>query len=285
MRFFRILSSSLLLISLGIALAFCTQNQVPNKPSCEILNKSGNTLSSRFNVPTGFERIAVEKASFAEYLRNIPLKLDGSKVKYFDGTEKPSDGVYCAVIDLPIGKSDIHHCADAVMHLRVEYLFQKGDFQNIHFNFTNGFKAEYSKWMDGYRIKVAGNNCSWEKTAKAENSRKVFDKFMEMVYSYAGTASLAKELKSVSVSEMHIGDVFIRGGSPGHAVIVVDMSENKKTGEKLFMLAQSYMPAQEIQILINPNDTKISPWYKTNFPTQLETPQYIFERNELKRFP
>ena len=46
---------------------------------------------------------------------------------------------------------------------------------------------------------------------------------------------------------MQIGDVLIQGGSPGHAVIVVDMAENPATGEKLYLLAQSYMPAQDIQ--------------------------------------
>ncbi|WP_334296195.1 DUF4846 domain-containing protein [Clostridioides difficile] len=39
---------------------------------------------------------------------------------------------------------------------------------------------------------------------------------------------------------MKIGDVFIVGGSPGHASIIMDMAENEKTGEKVFMIAQSY---------------------------------------------
>ena len=40
---------------------------------------------------------------------------------------------------------------------------------------------------------------------------------------------------------MQIGDVFLKGSLPGHCVIVVDMAENNETGEKLFMIAQSYM--------------------------------------------
>ena len=55
-----------------------------------------------------------------------------------------------------------------------------------------------------------------------------------MVFAYAGTASLAKELNPTAVQEMKIGDVFIVGGSPGHCVIVVDMAENRSTGEKSF---------------------------------------------------
>ena len=59
---------------------------------------------------------------------------------------------------------------------------------------------------------------------------------------------------------MKIGDVFIKGGSPGHAVTIVDIAINPKTNKKVFLLAQSYMPAQEIKILKNPNNSELSPW-------------------------
>ena len=35
-------------------------------------------------------------------------------------------------------------------------------------------------------------------------------------------------MESVVMQNMKIGDVFIQGGFPGHAVIVVDMVEDKK---------------------------------------------------------
>jgi hypothetical protein len=82
---------------------------------------------------------------------------------------------------------------------------------------------------------------------------------------------------------MTIGDVFIEAGSPGHAEIIVDMAENEN-GEKIFLLAQSYMPAQQTQILLNPNDEKISPWYSLEGYDKLVTPQWTFELNQLKRF-
>ena len=107
---------------------------------------------------------------------------------------------------------------------------------------------------------------------------------METIFSYAGTLSLSQELKAIDVKEMKIGDVFIKGGSPGHAVIVVDMAINPKTNKKIFMLAQSYMPAQEIQILLNPNNVDLSPWYELDFGTELITPEWKFKSSELKRF-
>ena len=83
---------------------------------------------------------------------------------------------------------------------------------------------------------------------------------------------------------MKIGDVFIRGGFPGDAVIVVNMAERADTGERLFLLAQSYMPAQDIHLLRNPTDAELSPWYPLTFGDRLRTPEYTFRRDELKRF-
>jgi len=101
---------------------------------------------------------------------------------------------------------------------------------------------------------------------------------------YAGTLSLSRELNSIRVQKIQIGDVFIKGGSPGHAVIVVDMAMNSSTGEKLFLLAQSYMPAQEIQMLTNPMNESLSPWYSTKNLDYLQTPEWKFEVNQLMRF-
>ncbi len=104
-----------------------------------------------------------------------------------------------------------------------------------------------------------------------------------MVFSYAGTLSLEKELPSRQLNKLQIGDIFIQGGSPGHAIIVVDMAVDKN-GNKIFMLAQSYMPAQEIHILKNPNDSKISPWYPVLNLQTLRTPEWDFSKDRIKRF-
>ena len=75
---------------------------------------------------------------------------------------------------------------------------------------------------------------------------------MDYVFAYAGTYSLAHELKPAPLATLQIGDVFIKGGFPGHAVLVADVVENAQTGEKRFLLVQSYMPAQEMHVLKNP---------------------------------
>lgn len=249
-----------------------------------LINPSGKTIETRFLLPDEFQRTKEDSNSFGTYLRKLPLKPNGSKVKYFNGEEKNSEGVYDAVVDLPIGKKDLHQCADAVMRLRAEYLFEKKQYDKIHFNFTNGWRCDYTEWMKGKRMAVNGNKTSWKQSAQPSNTYKDFWKYMEMIFSYAGSLSLSKELKSVPVEDLQIGDVFILGGSPGHAVIVVDVAMNSKTNQKIFMLAQSYMPAQETQILKNPNDEKLSSWYSADFGETLQTPEWTFDKNDLKRF-
>lgn len=248
-----------------------------------MINPEVNTLEERFLVPAGYKRVATGEHSFGKYLRTLSLKPDGSRVKYYNGETKNKD-VYEAVVDLDIGNRDLQQCADAVIRLRAEYLFKEKKYSDIRFNFTSGFTAAYSKWRDGYRVAVQGNSVSWVKTAAYSAEYQDFRKYLDTVFAYAGTLSLAKELVPVKSEDMQIGDVFIQGGSPGHCVIVVDMAENLKTGEKIFMLAQSYMPAQDIQILKNPDHADISPWYPLNFGDVLNTPEWAFKKEDLKRF-
>ena len=68
---------------------------------------------------------------------------------------------------------------------------------------------------------------------------------------------------------------------PLHAVIVVDVAQ--KGRERMFLLAQSYMPAQEIHVLRNPA-REGDPWYSIDFGETLVTPEWTFRRGDLKRF-
>lgn len=250
--------------------------------SVKAVNPDGMTIETRYNVPAGYKRVAIEKGSFGYFLRNQKLKPYGEKALYYNGQAKRSEGIYDSVIDVEIGDRDLHQCADAIMLIRAEYFYQKKEYDKINFNFVSGFNAQYSKWMQGYRINPNGKG-SYYKKASPSNTYKDFRSFMNIVFGYAGTLSMEKEMKPQSLENMKIGDVFIMGGSPGHAVIIVDMAENDK-GEKIFMLAQSYMPAQQTQILINPADRNMGVWYSLKGKTVLETPEWRFPLEKLRKF-
>jgi len=187
---------------------------------------------------------------------------------------------------MDIGYRDLQQCADAVIRLRSEYLYAHKLYGLIHFNFTNGFRADYAKWALGYRIDVAGDHAKWIRTDNTSYEYNDFRRYLDVVFTYAGTYSLAQELIKVEYRDIQPGDVFIRGGSPGHAVIVVDVAMNNSSGQKIFLLAQSYMPAQDIHVLINPSNPDLSPWYELDpFTNKVITPEWEFGVEELKRFP
>lgn len=249
-----------------------------------LVNPAGKNLKDRILPPLGYTRLAEKDGSFGAYLRVLPLKPDGSPVHFYNGQIKDKRGVYMAVVDMPIGNKDLQQCADVVMHVRAEYLFRTHKEELIHFTFTNGFKAPYSKWREGYRIVVKGNNVEWVKKAAPDNSFASFTQYMDYVYDYCGSLSLSKELKKVTIQDMQPGDVFIKGGTPGHAEIVLDVAVNA-AGKKVFLLAQSYMPAQEMQVLQNPRNGSLSPWYEyKEGDVKITTPEWEFFPDQLMRF-
>ena len=255
----------------------------PENKAVSLIDTNGNTVCDRIKVPDGFVRIRIDDNSFGYYLRALPLKPNNADIRLYNGETRNSDS-HAAVLDVDIGDRDLQQCADAVMRLRAEYLYGKQEFDKIHFNFTSGFKADFATWMKGNSIKVDGNEACWVKNPASSNDYNSFRKYLSMVFAYAGTLSLSKELQSVPLEELNIGDVFIRGATPGHAVIILDMAQNEATGEKIFIIAQSFMPAQDIHILKNPENEDISPWYSVNFGNTLETPDWSFNKNELMRF-
>ncbi len=68
-------------------------------------------------------------------------------------------------------------------------------------------------------------------------------------------------------------------------MLVVDMAEDGR-GHRIYLLAQSYMPAQDIHIVKNPADGSLSPWYQADASEiTIETPEWMFKTNELRTWP
>ncbi len=241
------------------------------------------SLINQIPVPQNYKRVKPKSGSFQQWLQFLPLFPKGTKVKTYEGSLKSNQSAHKRVVNIDIGKRDLQQCADAVMRLRSEYLFGKKEYKKIHFNYTNGTQVSFDDWRNGKQPKVQGNKVTFPNSGKKDNSYLNFKKYLIQIFSYAGTASLEKEMKSIPMEEMKIGDVFIQGGHPGHAILVVDMAENKE-GKKLYLLAQSYMPAQNIHILKNPMSSDLSPWYELKSDKNIDTPEWNFNTSDLKRF-
>ncbi len=204
-----------------------------------------DTVITRFKIPPGYHQVKAEPGSFAAYLHNLPLMPVGTQTKTYKGAVAATDIFTAAVVDISVGHADLQQCADAVMRLRGEYLYQKKKYDAITFHFLSGFDCDYMHYANGYRY----HNNHWALKAAKDYGYANFMRYMNLVFEYACTISLQKELKTVqNPDELKAGDVFIHGGSPGHCFIVMDVVENDQH-KKRFLLAQSFMPAQNIQVL------------------------------------
>src|SRR5687767_2098054 len=157
-------------------------------------------------LPPGYTRLVCETSSFGEWLRAVPLKNDKT-VYLYNGQLKKDQSVQFAVLDIAVGTKDLQQCADAVMRLRADYLFAQKRFLEIVFKDNNG-KAY--RWEGG-------------------DDRTGFHRYLENVFGWCGSASLEKQLVPVpETATIQPGDVFIKGGFPGHAMIVADVAVNTK---------------------------------------------------------
>lgn len=241
------------------------------------------TIETRVPTPPGWKRLKVEPESFAAWLRRLPVKPGRPKVHLHDGKSKGNQEAHFVVLDVDTGRRDLQQCADAAMRLRAEYQRQAGRESEICFRFTDGTAARWTDWREGLRPKLVGRKLSWERRAPTDAGYTSFRRYLDVVFCYAGTASLVREMDRVGdPRRLEAGDVFIQGGSPGHAVIVVDVAEDT-TGRRAVLLAQSYMPAQDIHVLRNPASPD-SPWYVIEGDAPLATPEWDFPAGSLRRF-
>ena len=260
---------------------YVTQVQ-EKEESTSLINGEGMTIESRVLTPEGFTRGEAKEGGFTAFLRGYAVKEAGAPVLLYDKREKGNQSAHVAVLKLPLEQEDLQQCADSVMRVYAEYFYHEKKYDQIAFHFTNGFLAEYTKWQQGYRIAVNGNQVIWVKQKGYDDSYETFQSYLRMVFSYAGTLSMEQEARAITPKELRVGDVFLHGGSPGHVVMVLDICENER-GEKAFLLGQGYMPAQEFHILKNPMHEE-DPWYyETELSYPLTTPEYTFEEGSLKR--
>ena len=255
--------------------------QAPQQPN--IIVPEGSSLDTRILTPEGYSRVPSEAYEITGFIRTIPLKDDGSQVIKYDGDPIYNQNNHVAVFNLDIGNKDLQQCADSVMRIYAEYFWSIEAYDKIAFHLTNGFFMNYSKWRDGYRIKVEGNDVSWSKSASYDETYETFIKYMNMVFAYAGTLSLTTESSTITLEDLLPGDILLEGGSPGHCVMVVDMAYDEK-GNRCYLLAQGYMPAQDFHVLTNPLHPE-DPWYyEKEMAYPIQTPSWTFDDGSLMRW-
>ncbi|MBO4736813.1 MAG: hypothetical protein J5614_10550, partial [Paludibacteraceae bacterium] len=220
------------------------------------VNPDGDDIRTRFvNEDTNYVR--PYNTDYAQWLLNRKLFPFDHKVRYYNGEEKQNSNGRNNIISVGVLKydlvgtfsknkerpADLQQCADACIRLWAEYLWEHKMYDKIHFKNAPGFVFSYKKWAEGYRVHFDKNwKASWSKDAGVDYSYATFRKYLSLVFTYCGTATLAKEMMPVKSTDIQPGDILIWGGSPGHAVTVMDVLRNKQTGKLKVMFSQSYMP-------------------------------------------
>ena len=243
------------------------------------------SLSDRFAPPSGFQRVPETAGSFAAWLRGLPLRTDRTKVLAFDG--KPLRRPSAAVVFMDTGDHDLMQCADSIIRLHAEFLWARDRAAEAGYRFTSGDLSRWSDWREGERFKIRGNKVERSYGSPRANDHASFRRWLDLVFTYAGTASLARDADTVPVTEeLRAGDFFVAPGFPGHAVIVLDIAQDP-SGRKVALLAQGFMPAEEVHVLRS--SVAIDGYW---FPLPrvagevLDTPSWAaFPRSAARRFP
>lgn len=254
-----------------VSTLLCSCNTVPVRDAAQPLKVAG------LPAPT-WPRNKVQPGSWQWFLQHLPTQ-NTPVVDYNAVPIAYQDKAYC-VVSYDVGTKDLQQCADAIMRLRAEYLFSQKRYGAIGFHFTDGVLYSFKQYLKGIRPLVGGHRTVFEKTAEpCDSTHANLRRYLDIVYAYAGTISLAKEL--LPADRLTVGTVIIKGGSPGHCCIVVDEA-TRATGDKVYKLAEGYTPAQSIYILRNPVDG--SPWYALKKDAIIETSSYTFRVYQLGRF-
>ncbi|MGB1211506.1 MAG: DUF4846 domain-containing protein [Lacinutrix venerupis] len=255
---------------------------VVSKP--RLINKDSLTIRSRVNLPKGFKRVNYAKGSFQDYLRNYKLKPYGTKIINYDNSQYYWQKGHIGILDITVPKNGLQQCADALIRIRSEYLWDNNRKDEIGFNFTSGHYCSWKKFAEGYRPIINGNKVTFKKTASVDYTKSNFYKYLNLIYMYSGTLSLSQELEEITeVKDLKIGDMLILGGSPGHIVMLGDEAINSK-GEKLFLLFQGNTPAQSVHLVKNLENINISPWYNLKMNAVIPVSNFTFYNSKFARF-
>lgn len=211
----------------------------------------------------GFARMDNAPNAWAASLRALPLRSPGTPVLDYQG--KPVSMGAFRVIDLPLVPGDLQQCADSILRLRASY--ERASGLDPAFRYTSGFVSRWSAWAKGDRPTVRGNLVQVRATGKIDNSNAAFEAWLADLFMYAGTRSLMRDTLAVEggITDVQPGDIVGYGGSPGHAVLILDVATNGTS--RLVLVGQGFMPAMDFHLCAGPENG----WFAvggTELPTQ-----------------
>ncbi|MDB5197855.1 MAG: hypothetical protein JWP88_2226 [Flaviaesturariibacter sp.] len=233
-------------------------------------------LAIEIQQPKGASTTVFEEGTWSYFLQHLPT-VAGDIVDY-TGTPIRNQAKHVAILNYDVGKRDLQQCADALIRLRAEYLFAQKRYNEIAFRFTSGEWYRYKDYVAGVRPAIIARQIYAGEVKPVAVSHATLRSYLDIIYAFAGTQSLYRDL--LPATDFRVGTIIITPGSPGHCCMVIDETTNA-AGQKRFKLVESYMPAQSIYVLKNPEDG--SAWYPLQKGT-ITTASYQFTKYALKKF-
>lgn len=218
------------------------------------INSEGRTVKTRYNVPPKFYRVETERGSFPEYLQNLSLKPYGYVTHTADGLEK-AEKISTSVVD--IDSTAGYDAVGAIIRLRGEYLFNRGEYAKLAFHLNKTFVCDFITWAKGKRIEKRGNKLRWKREKESNDfSYGNFIDYISTVCTLANKRALESDMRLIPENEFGIGTVIISDDSEQHVMMVVDMIQMDKgisingwRDMKAVLLVQGGDPSQEIEII------------------------------------
>ena len=88
------------------------------------INEEGSIVSERIITPEGFKRVPYAEGSFSSYIQKYTLLPYDSEVINYDGNPYIYQSGHVGVLDISVPDHGLMQCADVLIRLRAEYLWE-----------------------------------------------------------------------------------------------------------------------------------------------------------------
>ena len=150
---------------------------------------------------------------------------------------------------------------DILVRLYAEYLWYKKQVGNFILPIPGGHWLEWQEWRAGFRPVFRGIDVSMFRSAQPDSSLQSYMTFLNTVYSESHTQQFYHAYKPVERREVLIGDIIIKKGTKGHAIMIVDLAKNEHD-QLIALIGNGDTPACQFFLL---NFKKDNPWIPLDF--------------------
>jgi hypothetical protein len=244
--------------------------ETPNRPEAPA-DAAPTTVRGAFPPPAGAERVTGDP--LGESLGALRLAPASEPVLTYDG--RPTHHL-ARVIELPLVPGDLQQCADSALRVRAEW--QRAQGLPVTMFATSGDPMPWSRWQAGERFTAAGNKLVWRGGGAKGDTDESWERYLAAAFTYAGTLSL-QHYETTPTTDPRPGDVLVVGGSPGHAVLILEVAKSPD-GPTWLLIGEGYMPAQSFHVELGPEDG----WWRWDPVDGLRLSHWHLPGSSLRRF-